>query len=106
MNKKEIKTRTKALYKSVEDVFKNTSTLNLALYENLFDDNFIKILVLLMEYFKLKRIPKPVLEICMDCDEIDDEVYNSFYSHCQELWLKKANQEIKYAIKEIEHMKD
>lgn len=101
-----MKIRTKALYKSVEDVFKNTSTLNLALYENLFDDNFIKILVLLMEYFKLKRIPKPVLEICMDCDEIDDEVYEAFYNHCQERWLKKANQEIKYAIKEIEHMKD
>ena len=41
MNKKELKDNTTELYESVVGIFKDKETIDLALYEHLFDDDII-----------------------------------------------------------------
>ena len=43
MTKNEIKLHTKELYESVILVFKDEATVDLAIYENLFDDDYMKV---------------------------------------------------------------
>ena len=84
MNKKELKDNTTELYESVVGIFKDKETIDLALYEHLFDDDIIKVLVLLVSYFKL---------------------YEYFFKYCQDKWMYKACQEITDVIKEVEEGK-
>ena len=105
MNKKELKDNTTELYESVVGIFKDKETINLALYEHLFDDDIIKVLVLLMSYFKLANVPTLILNICINCKEINKEVYEYFFKYCQDKWMYKACQEITDVIKEVEEGK-
>ena len=75
MTKNEIKLHTKELYESVILVFKDEATVDLAIYENLFDDDYMKVFVLLLSYFKLAKVPNKVLEICLNCKEIPQALY-------------------------------
>ena len=105
MTKNEIKLHTKELYESVILVFKDEATVDLAIYENLFDDDYMKVFVLLLSYFKLAKVPNKVLEICLNCKEIPQQTYNIFFQYCQNKWMYKACGEIKKTIKEIEEGK-
>lgn len=105
MTKNEIKLHTKELYESVILVFKDEATVDLAIYENLFDDDYMKVFVLLLSYFKLAKVPNKVLEICLNCKEIPQQTYNIFFQYCQDKWMYKACGEIKKTIKEIEEGK-
>lgn len=105
MTKNEIKLHTKELYDSVILVFKDEVTVDLALYENLFDDDYMKVFVLLLSYFKLADVPNKVLEVCLDCREIPQNTYNVFFEFCQNKWMYKACGEITDVIKEIEEGK-
>ena len=105
MTKNEIKLHTKELYESVILVFKDEATVDLAIYENLFDDNYMKVFVLLLSYFKLAKVPNKVLEICLNCKEIPQQTYNIFFQYCQDKWMYKACGEITKTIKEIEEGK-
>ena len=105
MTKNEIKLHTKELYESVILVFKDEATVDLAIYENLFDDDYMKVFVLLLSYFKLAKVPNKVLEICLNCKEIPQQTYNIFFQYCQNRWMYKACGEIKKTIKEIEEGK-
>lgn len=105
MTKNEIKLHTKELYESVILVFKDEATVDFALDENLFDDNYMKVFVLLLSYFKLADVPNRVLEVCLDCKEIPQQTYNIFFQYCQDKWMYKACGEITDVIKEIEEGK-
>lgn len=105
MTKLELKQHTKELYESVLDLFKDEDNIKLALYEHIFDDCYIQAQVLLMEYFKIVDVPNEVLEICLDCN-IPNNVYEVFYKHIQNEWLKKAYREVGDVISEFENMKD
>lgn len=105
MTKLELKQHTKELYESVLEILNNKDDIKAALNEKLFDDCYIKAQVLLMEYFKIVDVPNEVLEICLDCD-IPNNVYEVFYKHIQNEWLKKAYREVGDVISEIENMKD
>lgn len=105
MTKNEIKLHTKELYESVILVFKDEATVDLAIYENLFDDDYMKVFVLLLSYFKLAKVPNKVLEICLNCKEIPQQTYNIFFQYCQDKWMYKACGEIKKTIKDIEEGK-
>lgn len=105
MTKNEIKLHTKELYESVILVFKDEATVDLAIYENLFDDDYMKVFVLLLSYFKLAKVPNKVLEICLNCKEIPQQKYNIFFQYCQDKWMYKACGEITNTIKEIEEGK-
>ena len=105
MTKNEIKLHTKELYESVILVFKDEATVDLAIYENLFDDDYMKVFVLLLSYFKLANVPTLILNICINCKEINKEVYEYFFKYCQDKWMYKACQEITDVIKEVEEGK-
>ena len=105
MTKNEIKLHTKELYESVILVFKDEATVDLAIYENLFDDDYMKVFVLLLSYFKLAKVPNKVLEICLNCKEIPQQTYNIFFQFCQVKWMYKACGEITKTIKEIKEGK-
>lgn len=105
MTKLELKQHTKELYESVLEILNNKDDIKAALSENLFDDCYIQAQILLMEYFKIVDVPNEVLEICLDCD-IPNNVYEVFYKHIQNEWLKKAYREVGDVISEIENMKD
>ena len=102
MNIKEMKEHTKDLYDSVLNIFKDEQTIDLAIYENIFEDNYIKTFVLLLSYFKLANVPNKVLEICIDCKNIPKDTYEVFYEYCQNKWLGNAYKEINHTIAEIE----
>lgn len=102
MTKKEIKLYTKELYESVMMIFKDEDTIDLAIHENLFDDDYMKVFVLLLSYFKLAKVPNKVLEICLNCKEIPQQTYNIFFQYCQDKWMYNAGEEITKTIKEIE----
>ena len=105
MTKKEIELYTKELYESVMLIFKDEDTIDLAIHENLFDDDYMKVFVLLLSYFKLVEVPNKVLEICLNCKEIPQQTYNIFFQYCQDKWMYNAGKEITKTIKEIEEGK-
>ena len=105
MTKKEILDNTKELYDSVTRVFKDEETVALALYQNLFDDNYMKVFVLLLSYFKLANVPNKVLEICLDCKDIPQDTYTVFFEYCQNKWMFNAYSEVREVIKEFEEGK-
>lgn len=105
MTKKEIELYTKELYESVMLIFKDEDTIDLAIHENLFDDDYMKVFVLLLSYFKLVEVPNKVLEICLNCKEIPQQTYNIFFQYCQDKWMYNADEEITKTIKEIEEGK-
>lgn len=102
MTENEIKLYTKELYESVILIFKDEDTIDQAIHENLFNDDYMKVFVLLLSYFKLVEIPNKVLEICLNCKEIPQQTYNIFFQYCQDEWMNKACDEITKTIKEIE----
>lgn len=105
MTKLELKQHTKELYESVIDLLQTKENIELALYEGgIFDDEFIKAQILLISYFHLADVPNKVLETCLDCD-IPNRIYEVFYKHIQNEWLKRAYREIGETITEIENMK-
>lgn len=105
MTKKEIELYTKELYESVMLIFKDEDTIDLAIHENLFDDDYMKVFVLLLSYFKLVEVPNKVLEMCLNCKEIPQQTYNIFFQYCQDKWMYNAGEEITKTIKEIEEGK-
>lgn len=105
MTDSELREHTKTLYDSVVRIFKNKSNLQLAIYEDLFDDEYIEVFVLLVSYFKLIDVPKEILEHCINCKDIPERTYNIFYKYCQDKWLKKAYAEIRKTIKDFEEGK-
>ena len=105
MTENEIKSYTKELYESVILIFKDEDTIDQAIHENLFDDDYMKVFVLLLSYFKLAKIPNKVLEICLNCKEIPQQTYNIFFQYCQDELMNKASAEITKTIKEIEEGK-
>lgn len=105
MTKLELKQHTKELYESVIDLLQTKENIELALYEGgIFDDEFIKAQILLISYFHLADVPNEVLEKSLDCN-IPNQIYEVFYKHIQNEWLKRAYREIGETITEIENMK-
>lgn len=63
-------------------------------------------LVLMLDYFNIAKFEDEILQkSIMICPTLDDKLYNAYYKICQDMWLKKANKEIKGIIKELEKEK-
>lgn len=105
MTNSEMREHTKELYDSIVRIFKSKSTLQLAIYENIFDDEYIKVFILLLSYFKLADVPNEVLEYCLDCKDIPERTYKAFFQYCQNKWLNNAYLDVRNVIKEFEEGK-
>jgi hypothetical protein len=105
MTKNEMKEHTKELYTSAVKIFKDKQTINLAIFENVFEDDYMKAFVLLLSYFKLADVPNEVLEICIDGRDIPQDTYEVFYEYCQNKWLFNAYADVRKTIKDFEEGK-
>ena len=93
------------LYVNLNFILKNEKMMKRSIQENLFELDYIKVYVLVLAYLNLCKVPKDILEICIN-GQLPDKQYEEIYTFLSDKWEEKAKEEIEDIIFAVENGED
>lgn len=84
----------KELFVSFHKIFKEKVYLQNALHQHLFDDDYVKMFVLVMDYYNLLNVPPFIIKMSLDARITSEPDWNELVEFASNLWEQKAKKEI------------